>query len=45
MEAEVISETTLAKPTFEMDVEVKLPKDMPKVEHNLDKLEAYAIEL
>lgn len=35
----------LTKPTFDLDVEVKLPKDMPIVEHNLDKLETYANNL
>lgn len=43
IEGEVMNEIT--KPTFEMDVEVKLPKDMPVVEHNLDKLEEYALKL
>ena len=32
----------LVKPTFEMSIEVNIPKDMPVVEHNLDKLETYA---
>lgn len=31
-----------AKPTFDMELIVSLPKNMPKVEHNLDKLEEYA---
>lgn len=30
------------KPTFDMELIVSLPKNMPKVEHNLDKLEEYA---
>lgn len=45
IDGEIINETTLTKPTFEMDVEVKLPSDMPTVEHNLDKLKEYALEL
>lgn len=45
MEAEIIKETTLTRPTFEMEVEVRLPKDMPQVEHNLDKLKDYALAL
>lgn len=45
MEAEVLNETSLVKPTFTMDVEVKIPKDLPKVEHNLDQLKEYAINL
>lgn len=32
----------LVKPTFDMELIVSLPKNMPKVEHNLDKLEEYA---
>lgn len=43
MEAEITNE--LVRPTFEMEVEVKIPKDMPKVEHNLDKLKMYALNL
>ena len=35
----------LIKPTFDLDVEVKIPKDMPVVEHNLDILEEYAKKL
>ena len=35
----------VTKPTFEMDVEVKIPENIPKVEHNLDKLREYAINL
>ena len=45
IEGEIISETTLTKPTFEMDVEVKIPDNLPKVEHNLDQLKEYAISL
>lgn len=45
MEAEIISETSITKPVFDMDVEVKLPKNMPKVEHNLSELESYAEKL
>lgn len=45
MEAEVLNETSLVKPIFTMDVEVKIPKDLPKVEHNLDQLKEYAINL
>ena len=45
IEAEVLNETSLVKPTFTMDVEVKIPKDLPKVEHNLDQLKEYAINL
>ena len=43
LEGEITNELT--KPTFDLDVEVKLPKDMPIVEHNLDKLEEYALNL
>ena len=43
IEGEITNELT--KPTFNLDVEVKLPKDMPIVEHNLDKLEEYALNL
>ena len=42
---EAINEKTLVKPTFEMDVEVKIPSDMPMVEHNLDNLKEYALNL
>lgn len=35
----------VTKPTFEMDVEVKIPENIPKVEHNLDKLREYAVNL
>lgn len=45
IDGEILNETTLTKPTFEMDVEVKLPGNMPEVEHNLDKLKEYALEL
>lgn len=45
IEGEVLNETSLVKPTFTMDVEVKIPKDLPKVEHNLDQLKEYAINL
>lgn len=45
MEAEVLNETSLVKPTFTMDVEVKIPDNLPKVEHNLDQLKEYAINL
>lgn len=45
IEGEIISETTLTKPTFEMDVEVKIPNNMPEVEHNLDRLKEYALKL
>lgn len=45
MEAEVLNETALVKPTFTMDVEVKIPDNLPKVEHNLDQLKEYAINL
>lgn len=45
MDAEILKETTLTRPTFEMEVEVKIPKDMPQVEHNLDKLKEYALNL
>lgn len=43
IDGEITNELT--KPTFNLDVEVKLPKDMPVVEHNLDKLEKYALNL
>ena len=43
LEGEITKE--LVKPTFDMDVEVKLPKNIPSVEHNLDKLEEYALNL
>lgn len=45
IDGEVLNETTLVKPTFEMDVEVKIPSDMPMVEHNLDNLKEYAVNL
>lgn len=45
LEGEVTNEKSLVRPTFDMEVEVKIPKDMPKVEHNLDKLESYAEQL
>ena len=45
MEAEVLNETSLVKPIFTMDVEVKIPNNLPKVEHNLDQLKEYAINL
>lgn len=45
IDGEILNETTLTKPTFEMDVEVKLPGNMPEVEHNLDKLKEYALKL
>lgn len=45
IDGEVIKETALTKPVFEMDVEVKIPDNIPQVEHNLDKLKEYAINL
>lgn len=45
IDGEVVNETSLVKPTFTMDVEVKIPDNLPKVEHNLDKLKEYAINL
>lgn len=45
IEGEILNEISLVKPTFTMDVEVKIPKDLPKVEHNLDQLKEYAISL
>lgn len=45
MEAEIVNETSLVKPTFTMEVEVKIPDNLPKVEHNLEQLKAYAIAL
>ena len=39
------NEVMMTKPVFEMDVEVKLPKDMPVVEHNLKELEDYAMKI
>lgn len=45
MDGEILNEKTLVKPTFEMDVEVKIPSDMPMVEHNLDNLKEYALNL
>ena len=45
IDGEVLNETSLVKPTFTMDVEVKIPDNLPKVEHNLDQLKEYAINL
>ena len=45
IEGEILNETSLVKPTFTMDVEVKIPDNLPKVEHNLDQLKEYAISL
>ena len=45
IDGEVVKETTLTKPTFEMDVEVRIPDNIPEVEHNLDRLKEYALEL
>lgn len=45
IDGEILNETSLVKPTFTMDVEVKIPKYLPKVEHNLDQLKEYAINL
>ena len=45
MEAEIVNETSLVKPTFTMEVEVKIPDNLPKVEHNLEQLKEYAIAL
>ena len=45
IEGEVLNETSLVKPIFTMDVEVKIPDNLPKVEHNLDQLKEYAINL
>ena len=45
LEGEVTNEKSLVRPSFDLEVEVKIPKDMPKVEHNLDKLESYAEQL
>lgn len=44
MEAEINNEVSLVKPTFEMEVKVKIPK-IEKVEHNLDLLKDYVVKL
>lgn len=45
IDGEILNETSLVKPTFTMDVEVKIPDNLPKVEHNLDQLKEYVISL
>lgn len=45
IDGNAVNEIIKTKPTFDMDVEVALPKDMPVVEHNLDKLKEYALKL
>ena len=45
MEANVIRETELIKPTFNEDVIVKIPKEMPNVEHNLGVLKDFSIDI
>ena len=45
IDGNAVNEIIKTKPTFDMDVEVSLPKDMPVVEHNLNQLKDYALEL
>lgn len=45
IDGNTVNEIIKTKPTFDMDVEVALPKDMPVVEHNLNQLKDYALEL
>lgn len=35
----------LTKPTFELEVSVEVPKDLPEIKHNLGDLKEYAIKL
>lgn len=42
-EAEITNE--IVKPSFNEEVIVNIPKDMPEITHNLDKLEAFAKSL
>lgn len=40
-----MKEVAIKRPTFNEEISVNIPKDLPEVSHNLDKLENFALQL